>query len=105
MLDVRRTEKVSGGRLGHLKDVAALMLETGMRPEEVYRIQKGNVFLDQATLFNPHGKTKAARRKVPLNSIALAVIRRRLEAAEGVYLFPHRRSENQPMLKANNAHT
>jgi hypothetical protein len=35
-----------------------LMLETGMRPEEVYRIQPENVNLTGGYLFNPHGKTK-----------------------------------------------
>jgi integrase len=43
-----------------LKDVATLMLETGMRPEEVYRIRVENVYPDQGYLFNPFGKTKAA---------------------------------------------
>ena len=45
-----------------LRDVATLMLETGMRPEEVYRILPENVHLVKSTLFSPYGKTKAARR-------------------------------------------
>ena len=32
-----------------LKDVAGLMLETGMRPEEVYRITVENVTLEQGS--------------------------------------------------------
>jgi integrase len=86
----------------NLKDVAALILETGMRPEEVYRIRSENLSLELAFLFNPYGKTKA---EIPLNSSALAILKRRREDAEGAYLFPHRRDINQPMLKANNAHT
>jgi hypothetical protein len=39
-----------------------------MRPEEVYRIQPENVNLTGGYLFNPHGKTKAARRRVPLTT-------------------------------------
>lgn len=50
-----------------LQDIAVLMLETGMRPEEVCRIRRENVRLDQGYLFNAFGKTKAARRKVWLN--------------------------------------
>jgi integrase len=50
-----------------LRDVAMLMLETGMRPEEVYRIQPENVRLAENYLFNPFGKTKAARRRITLN--------------------------------------
>jgi len=88
-----------------LKDVATLMLETGMRPEEVYRIRKENVFTEQRYLFNPFGKTKAAKRKIPLTTSALAIIKRRTDEAKGEYLFPHRSDKDKPMLKVNNAHT
>jgi integrase len=88
-----------------LKDVARLILETGMRPEEVYSIRIENVFPDQGYLFNPVGKTKAAKRKIPLNSIALAIVKRRMGDADGVYLFPHRKDADKPMLKVSNAHT
>jgi len=87
-----------------LKDVAGLILETGMRPEEVYRIRTENVFPDQSYLFSPYGKTKAAKRKIPLNSAALGIIKRRMEAAKGAYLFPHRKDADKPVLKVNNAH-
>ena len=45
-----------------LRDIATIVLETGMRPEEVYRIRRENVYLDDEYLFNPNGKTKAAKR-------------------------------------------
>jgi hypothetical protein len=51
------------------------------------------------------GKTKAARRQVPLNAVASAILKARLESAKGVYLFPHRTDVDKPMLKVNNAHT
>jgi integrase len=89
----------------NLKDVATLILETGMRPEELYRATVDNVNLEGKFLFNPYGKTKAARRKVPLNSVALAIVMRRVEAAKGPYLFPHKNDKDKPMLKANNAHS
>ena len=87
-----------------LRDIATLMLETGMRPEEIYRLHRENVHLDCEYLFNPHGKTKAARRRVNLTATAQNVLRDRLEAIEGGYLFPHKKSRNKPMVKANNAH-
>jgi hypothetical protein len=37
-------------------------------------------------------------------STALAVIKRRVEAAEGAYLFPHRSDSDRPCLKLNNSH-
>src|SRR5262249_13084135 len=35
----------------------------------------------------------------------LAIIKRRTKEAKGVYLFPHRKDKDKPMLKVNNAHT
>jgi len=89
-----------------LQDIATLMLETGMRPEEVYRIRRENVFLDQGYLFNPYGKTKAARRKVPLSVAASNVLLKRIqnEKIKGDYLFPGR-STDAPIVKVNAAHT
>lgn len=89
-----------------LQDIATLMLETGMRPDEVYRIRRENVHLEQGYLFNPYGKTKAARRKIPLSTSACAVLLRRLEneKIKGEYLFPGR-STGTAIVKVNAAHT
>jgi integrase len=80
-----------------LQDVATLILQTGMRPQEVFSIQKADVELVERYLFIPKGKTKYARRTIPLSDEALAVLRRRVEDAEGDWLFPHRVDENRPM--------
>jgi integrase len=87
-----------------LNDVAQLIVETGMRSEEVYRATVANAHPDEGYLWNPYGKTKAARRKVPLNSTALEIVKRRMKAAEGKYLFPHRYDNDRPVPKMNNAH-
>jgi hypothetical protein len=41
-----------------LRDVATLMLETGMGPEEVYRIRPENVHIPRGYLFNHMEKQK-----------------------------------------------
>lgn len=87
-----------------LRDVAVLLLETGMRPEEVYRIKPENIHINEEYLYNPFGKTKAARRKVPLNERALEVIKRRSNNISGPYLFPSPRKPVKPLVKLNNAH-
>ncbi|MCM3903257.1 MAG: site-specific integrase [Pyrinomonadaceae bacterium] len=87
-----------------LQDIATLMLETGMRPEEVHRIRRENVHIGQGYVFNPFGKTKAARRKVPLSETASALLSKRLEKAKGDFLFPGR-STDGPIVKVNAAHT
>lgn len=88
-----------------LQDIASLMLETGMRPEEVCRIRRENVHLEHGYLFNPHGKTNAAKRKVPLSDKAAAVLSKRLADVKGEYLFPGRGVGDAPIIKVNNAHT
>jgi integrase len=80
------------------------MLETGMRPEEVYRIQPQNVNLSESWLFNPYGKTKAAKRRIWLTQTAKQVLSRRMEGLEGPYLFTHSDDPERPVPKMNNAH-
>ncbi|MDQ3652144.1 MAG: tyrosine-type recombinase/integrase [Acidobacteriota bacterium] len=87
-----------------LQDIARLMVETGMRPEEVCRIRRDDVYLERGYLFNPHGKTKAAKRKVPLNESAAAVLSSRLTSIDGQHLFPGRGVGDRPIIKVNNAH-
>jgi integrase len=87
-----------------LRDVATLMLETGMRPEEVYRIRPENVNLGSGFLFNPYGKTKAARRRVPLNTAARNVLARRMAGLETPFIFPCDTDRARPVPKVNNAH-
>ena len=50
------------------KDVATLMLETGARPDEIFRLKLEKVNINDGCLSIPFGKTKAARRKLPLSS-------------------------------------
>ena len=55
-----------------LRDIAEIMLDTGMRPEEVFRIRVENIDFRQKTIFNPFGKTKAARRTIPMTENVVA---------------------------------
>lgn len=91
-----------------LRDIAALMLETGMRPEEVYRIRRENVHLEHGYVFNPYGKTKAAKRKIPLSERASQILSKQLQKVKGNYLFQGRQNKkgvkDKPIVKVNNAH-
>ena len=87
-----------------LRDVATLILETGMRPEEVYRIQPENVNLAGGFLFNPFGKTKAARRRVPLTVAARNLLTLRMAGLETPFLFACDTDPARPVPKVNNAH-
>ena len=65
-----------------LRDIATVILHTGMRPEEVFRIELRNVDLRRKTMFNPWGKTPAAKRTVPLDEEAASVLKRRVDLAK-----------------------
>ena len=87
-----------------LRDVAILILETGMRPEEVFTLRKENVHLDRRYLFVPRGKTVFARRNIPHTDTALDVLKRRMRKAKHGWLFPHRRDPHMPMTTIQKAH-
>jgi integrase len=87
-----------------LRDVATIMVETGMRPEEVFTIRKENVHLIKRYLFVPSGKTRFARRNVPLTDTTVNTLKARLAKAKGSFVFPHRRDPNRPLTTIHKAH-
>jgi len=77
-------------------DIAKVMLGTGMRPEEVFRIRTENIDFKQPSIFNPFGKTKAARRTIPMTVDVLALLKARAQKAEKmgtpfIFSSPHMR--------------
>lgn len=90
-----------------LADIAVLMLDTGMRPDEIYRMRRENVNLDEGYVFIPRGKSKAARRKLTMTRRAADLLRIRLEAHACDYLFPAPDDPSKPMKarRANHMHT
>ncbi len=87
-----------------LRDVGRLILETGMRPEEVYTIRPENVDLERRAIQIPHGKTKAARRLLTLTSAAQEVLKRRMADLKTPFVFPCETDSQRPIPKVNNAH-
>lgn len=77
-----------------LFDLATMLADTGMRPDEAYRLRWEHISWDRprhGTLRVTHGKTPAARRVLPLTMRARAVLEMRWERAgrpiEG-WVFP-----------------
>jgi integrase len=68
-----------------LHDVAVLMLNTGMRPYEVFSLHSAHVHDDYIRVVE--GKTVYARRTIPLNDRARQIVQKR---KNGAYLFPGR---------------
>ncbi len=70
-----------------LIDFASVMIDTGMRPAEVAAIRKKDLFFDQGYLYVPEGKTKAAKRRIPLTSRVTEILTRRAQASKNGCLF------------------
>ncbi len=87
-----------------LRDVATIILETGMRPGEVFHLRKEDVNLDIGFVQIPRGKTLFARRTIPLTKRALAVFSRRATEAIAEWLFPSRNDPHRPIGWLRKAH-
>lgn len=86
-----------------LKDIAQVILDTGLRPEEVFRIRVENLHFGEKTIFNPFGKTKAARRKVTMTEDVLQLLKQRANKASA-FLFPAKGDPGRPIGSVRKAH-
>ena len=90
-----------------LCDIAKVMLDTGMRPEEVFRMRIENIDFKQKTIFNPFGKTKAARRTIPMTDDISSLLSARVKAAIKMntpFLFPTTHNFQKPIAGVKKAH-
>jgi integrase len=89
----------------NLRDVALLIVETGMRPEEVFNLKRNDVNLGDCFLTIHRGKTPAARRRISLTVAALTMLKARLGASVGSqYVFPHSDDPARPLPNVHGAH-
>jgi integrase len=87
-----------------LKDIARVMLDTGMRPEEVFRVECENVNLFQRTIFNPFGKTEAAQRKLTMTEEVFQIMKQRIAKSKSPYVFPSPDDLAHPIGSVRKAH-
>jgi integrase len=78
-----------------LRDIATIMIETGMRPGEFYDLRSCDVCLEKNYLQAVRGKTKASRRRVYLTDRTYKVLEYRLQKFDGEYLFPQNDIDGQ----------
>lgn len=75
-----------------MRDVLVILQDTGMRPDEVFRIRIENIDWIRQIIFNPKGKTRASRRYVPISKRMFDILMVRCgEKPEG-WLFPSKRA-------------
>jgi integrase len=87
-----------------LRDIARVILDTGLRPEEVFRLEFSGLDLERGTIFNPQGKTPAARRTVTMSQDVLRILERRAAAAKARYVFPSPECADRPIGSVRKAH-
>jgi integrase len=85
-------------------DVALLVVETGMRPGEVFHLEVEDVFLRHSYLKVQKGKTRLARRTLQLTQAAYEMLKQRLAKAKGRFLYPHRCDPNRPLDNIHRGH-
>jgi integrase len=87
-----------------LKDIARIILDSGMRPEEAFRIEFANLDFSKRTIFNPFGKTPAARRKLTMTDEVFGILTSRLRNAKCGYVFPSADNSELPIGSVRKAH-
>lgn len=76
-----------------LRDVLIIMRDTGMRPEEIFRMRSEYVSWATRTYCNPHGKTAHASRVIPLSERVHNLLVQRWNGKPEGWLFPSARAE------------
>jgi integrase len=69
-----------------LRDVATVLVDCAVRPEECFRMRRDDV--RDGAIHVQHGKTEAARRRVPMSDRVQAIIERRLSEHASEWVFP-----------------
>jgi integrase len=87
-----------------LRDIARIMLDTGMRPEEAFRIETANLDFGQRTIFNPSGKTVAARRKLTMTDEVWSILKERTVSSNSPYIFSSPDKPEKPIGSVRKAH-
>lgn len=80
-----------------LSDVLIIMLDSGLRDGEVTRMRLENINWENAFYFNPKGKTRNARRFVPLSERVIALLRKIQQEQSGRtegWVFPSKQSKS-----------
>ena len=92
----RFTPKGKESRVGWepFRTILLIMLDSGLRPGEIFRMRWENIHWDEGVIFNPRGKSRKSRRYVPLTDRVKAALLGRKEVANGGWVFPSKRARS-----------
>ncbi len=103
ILDEEREYFKRAARNKNLCDLARLMRNQGMRPDEVLSLRKADIDLELGQLKIASGKTKAARRTLDLTAESFSILTRRCQSPS-VWVFPSDRKSGKHLVRMNGAH-
>lgn len=86
-----------------LYDLGRLMINQGMRPEEVLALSKFDVNLERSQVQIRSGKSAAARRTLDLTPESREILARRI-VGKSTWIFPAPRKPGHHISRLNNAH-
>ena len=86
-----------------LYDVGRLIINQGMRPDEVIRLAKVDIDLPRHLIHIRNGKSSAAKRAIPMTSESKEIIEQRMQTKSN-WLFPSSKDSSRPIGKINSAH-
>src|SRR5438876_5093665 len=69
-----------------LRDVATILLDCGLRPEECFRLRVDNI--RDGAIHVTYGKTRAARRRIPMTPRVTAIAESRVAQSADGWIFP-----------------
>ena len=69
-----------------LRDVATILIDCALRPEECFRLRWGNV--RDGAIHITFGKTKASRRRIPVTERVEAILEQRDREVDSEWVFP-----------------
>lgn len=87
-----------------LKDIARIIIDCGIRPEEAFLIEVTNLDFSKRTIFNPFGKTPAARRKLTMTDEVFGILKARMYNTKCSYVFPSLDNPERPIGSVRKAH-
>ena len=76
-----------------LRDVIIIMQDTGMRPQDAFRMKWEHVDWFRQTIFIPYGKTKNSRRLVPMSERVMSALRAK-KGKSTDWIFPSKHSRS-----------
>lgn len=71
-----------------LRDVAIIVLDSGMRPNEVFKMRWEDQTWDPGMIFIPRGKTKRSRRHLPMSERVIDALQARRKGQTEGWVFP-----------------